>query len=89
MPWIASVLAVFAALCWYLSAPQQRLLKAATGRGWRYLGLAAAVVAMALWIACLDSMSGIVSVLTAIMFGAVALPFVAWWLRPAAPQGHR
>lgn len=89
MLWLASLFAVCAALAWYLAAPQQRWLQAPLHRGWRYAGWALAAASLVLWIAPLDSMSGIVSALTAVMLGAVAFPYVVWWLRPAPARSPR
>jgi hypothetical protein len=89
MLWIASLLGTLAALCFYLSAPQQRLRPRPLGARGRYAGGAAAILALALWIASLDGMAGIFSALTAVMFGGVLLPYVAWLARPAPARDRR
>lgn len=89
MPWLASLFAMLAALVWYLAAPQQRWLHAPLQRGWRYAGWTLAAASLVLWMVSLDSMSGVVSALTALMLGAVMLPYLAWWLRPTAARSRR
>jgi hypothetical protein len=89
MSWIASLLGLVAACCFYLSAPQQRVRVVPLGRRGRYAGSVLAVAAFALWIVSLDTMAGVFSALTAIMSGAVLLPYAVWWIRPAAARGTR
>ena len=89
MPWIATVLGALAACCFYLAAPQQRLRASPLAHGWRYVSVALAVLASALWIASLDTMAGAFSALNAVMTGAVLVPYLVWMVRPAAARGHR
>jgi hypothetical protein len=73
----------------YLTARNQRLLAKSLGRGARIAAWILSGVAFATWIAGETSLPGIFAALTAMMLGAVALPYVAWLFRPAAERSSR
>lgn len=73
----------------YLAAPNQRLLPKPLGRNARIAAWFLSLVAFAAWIASETSLPGIFAALTALMLGAVALPYVAWLFRPAAERKPR
>lgn len=73
----------------YLAAPNQRLLVRPLGRGARMAAGVLTVLAFAAWIAGETSLPGIFSALTALMLGAVALPYITWLFRPAADRKSR
>ena len=73
----------------YLSAPNQRLLARPLGRNARFAAWLLSLMAFAAWIAGETSLPGIFAGLTALMLGAVALPYVAWLFRPAAERKPR
>jgi hypothetical protein len=81
--------ALAAAALAYLTAPNQRLLSRPWGRGGRVAACAFAALALAAWIAGETSLPGIFAALTALMLGAVALPYVVWLLRPASERKPR
>ena len=83
-------LAAFAAVALaYLSARNQRLLARPLGRNARVAAWILLLAALAAWIAGETSLPGIFAALTALMLGAVALPYVAWLFRPAAERKPR
>lgn len=83
-------LAAFAAVALaYLSARNQRLLVRPLGRNARVAAWILLLAALAAWIAGETSLPGIFAALTALMLGAVALPYVAWLCRPAAERKPR
>jgi hypothetical protein len=73
----------------YLSARNQRLLARPLGRNARVAAWALSLVAFAAWISGETSLPGIFAALTALMLGAVILPYVAWLFRPAAERKPR
>jgi len=73
----------------YLTARNQRLLTRPLGRKARTAAWVFAVVAFAAWIAGETSLPGIFAALTALMLGAVAYPYLAWFLRPASERKTR
>jgi hypothetical protein len=73
----------------YLSARNQRLLPHALGRRAKLAAALLAVLAFVLWIAGETSLPGVFSALTALMLGAVALPYVTWFCRPATERKPR
>lgn len=85
----AIILATAAAAFWYLASTHQRLLARRAGRAARIAGWVLAVTALALAIASIDTLPGIFGALSALMLGAITLPYVAWWLKPAATREPR
>lgn len=73
----------------YLAAPNQRLLARPLGRKARMAAWLMSLVAFAAWIAGETSLPGIFAALTALMLGAVALPYVVWLVRPATERKTR
>jgi hypothetical protein len=67
----------------YLSSHNQRFLRAPLGRPAKVAAWVLAIAALAAWIAGETSLPGIFSALTALMFGAVVLPYLTWFFRPA------
>jgi hypothetical protein len=86
---LGCVAALVAMALAYLSARNQRLLARPLGRGTRMAAGFLTVVAFVAWIADETSLPGIFAALTALMLGAVALPYVAWLLRPATERKPR
>jgi membrane associated rhomboid family serine protease len=87
---LAGCLAAFlAAILFYLSASQQRVLARPLGRGARAVATLAAVFASALWVAGQEPMAGIFAALTAVMFAAVFVPYGVWMFRPARARGSQ
>jgi len=85
----AVVLAAAAAAFWYLASTQQRLRARRAGRAARVAGWVLAVASLALAIASIDTLPGIFGALSALMLGAITLPYVAWWLKPASVREPR
>lgn len=73
----------------YLASPNQRLLSRSLGRVARVGAWVLAALALVAWIAGETSLPGIFAALTALMFGAVALPYIIWLFRPAAERKSR
>lgn len=73
----------------YLSARNQRLLARPLGRAARIAAWALSLVALVAWIAGETSLPGIFAALTALMLGAVALPYMAWFVRRASERKPR
>ena len=73
----------------YLTARNQRLLARPLGRKARTAAWIFAMVAFVAWIASETSLPGIFAALTALMFGAVAYPYLTWFLRPASERKPR
>lgn len=87
---ILGCLAAFVAMALaYLCSRNQRLLSRPLARGGRMAAWIFAVMALAAWIAAESSLPGIFAALTALMFGAVAWPYVTWLLRPAGERKPR
>ena len=89
MDFLGCVAAIAAMALTYLSSRNQRLLRLPLGRGARMAAWALAIAAVAAWIAGETSLPGIFSALTALMLGAVALPYLTWLLRPATERKPR
>lgn len=68
----------------YLCSPNQRLTARRLGRSGRLAAWIFAAGALVSWVAAETSLPGIFATLTALMFGAVALPYLTWLLRPGA-----
>ncbi len=81
--------AFVAMLLVYIASPNQRLLSRPAGRVARCVASGFAVLALAAWIAGETTLPGIFSTLTALMLGAVSLPYLCWWLRPAGERKSR
>ena len=86
---LGCVAALVAMALAYLTARNQRLLARPMGRRARIAAWVFAFVAFAAWIAGETSLPGIFAALTALMFGAVAWPYVAWLFRPATDRKPR
>ncbi|SFW68630.1 hypothetical protein [Luteibacter sp. UNCMF366Tsu5.1] len=87
---VLGCVAAFAAIAFfYLASSQQRLLRQPLGRGARLAAAALAVVAVLAWVASATSLPGFFAALTALMLGAVALPYLVWLVRPAAERSRR
>jgi len=86
---LGCIAALVAASLVYLAAPNQRLLTRPFGRKARTAAWMFAVIAFTAWIAGETSLPGIFAALTALMLGAVTLPYIAWLLRPAAERPPR
>jgi len=81
--------AVVAMALAYLCSANQRLLPRRPGRLARVAAWAFTVLAVGTWVVSEGALPGIVSGLTALMLGAVALPYIAWLLRPASDRRPR
>ncbi|TCV92822.1 hypothetical protein EC912_106161 [Luteibacter rhizovicinus] len=86
MTLLACAMAFVAVTLVYLTLPSQRLLKRGLGRGMRLVGVALSIGAVALWASVERGLPGFFATLTAAMLGAIALPYLAWWLRPGAAR---
>lgn len=86
---LGCVAALVAMALAYLGAKNQRLLARPLGRGARVAAWTLALIAFAAWIAGETSLPGIFAALTALMLGAVAFPYMAWLVRPAAERKPR
>jgi len=73
----------------YMTARNQRLLPRPLGPGARVAAGMLTVLAFAAWIAGETSLPGIFAALTALMLGAVALPYITWMFRPATDRKSR
>ena len=73
----------------YLSSRNQRLLARPLGRPAKGAAWLLAGLAFALWITGETSLPGVFATLTALMLGAVALPYLTWFFRPAAERKPR
>lgn len=73
----------------YLCSPNQRVFARPLGRPARIAAWVFAVVALAAWIAAETTLPGIVSALTTLMFGAVAMPYLTWLIRPPVARKPR
>lgn len=73
----------------YLSSPNQRWLGRPLGRGGKSAAIALACLALIAWIAGETTLPGIAAALTALMAGAVALPYLLWLFRPAGERKPR
>jgi hypothetical protein len=83
-------LVAFAAMALaYLSSRNQRALARPLGRGAKVAAGVLTVLALACWVAGETTLPGIFSTLTALMLGAVALPYVIWLFKPAAERKAR
>ncbi|MDR6937549.1 hypothetical protein [Luteibacter sp. 3190] len=87
---ILGCLAAFIAMALaYLCSRNQRLLARPIGPGGRIGAAVFAVVALIAWIAGETSLPGIFAAATALMFSAVALPYITWLFRPATARKTR
>lgn len=89
MNFLGCVAAFIAMALTYLASHNQRLVARPLGRlarigAWVFAGLA-----LVAWIAGETSLPGIFAALTALMFGAVVLPYLTWLFRPAADRKTR
>lgn len=80
---VSTALALAAALALYLASPHQRLLRRLPPRGLRLAAAGLLSIALALAGDALGFTAGLFSVLSALMLGCVALPFInlAWGRR--------
>ncbi|APG03779.1 hypothetical protein BJI69_07550 [Luteibacter rhizovicinus DSM 16549] len=83
---LGCVAALIAMALAYLAARNQRLLARPLGRKARTAAWIFAMLAFVAWVACETSLPGIFAALTALMLGAVAVPYVVWLLRPASER---
>jgi hypothetical protein len=87
---VLGCVAAFAAIAFfYLSSPNQRLVGRPLGRWARLMALVLAVATTVAWVASATSVPGVFAALTALMLGAVALPYLVWLVRPAAERSRR
>jgi len=86
---LGCLLAVLAMSLTYLCSHNQRLRAHPLGRWAKIAAWVAAAGALAAWIAGETSLPGIFAALTALMFGAVALPYLTWLVRPAVARKPR
>lgn len=87
---VLGCVAAFAATAFfYLSSPNQRLVARPLGRWARLMAVALAVATVLAWVASATSLPGVIAALTALMLGAVALPYLVWLVRPAAERSRR
>ena len=89
MNFLGCVAAFIAMALAYFASGNQRLLTRPLGRVARIAAWVLSIVALVAWIAGETSLPGIFAALTALMLGAVALPFITWLLRPAAERKTR
>ncbi|MET0506462.1 MAG: hypothetical protein ABWZ85_14165 [Luteibacter sp.] len=89
MNFLGCVAAFVAMSLAYLSSRNQRLLPAPLGMPARIAASVFAVAALIAWIGGETSLPGVFATLTALMFGAVALPYLVWLLRPADQRKPR
>jgi hypothetical protein len=89
MNFLGCVAAFIAMALAYLASPNQRLLSRRLGTFGRLGAWAFGVAALLTWIAGETSLPGIFAALTALMLGAIALPFVTWLFRPATERKTR
>ena len=89
MNFLGCVTAFVAMALAYLASPNQRLLRRPLGGSARVGSWVLGLAALLAWIAGETSLPGIFAALTALMLGAVALPFIAWLFRPAAERKPR
>ncbi|MEX1828413.1 hypothetical protein [Luteibacter sp. CQ10] len=83
-------LAAFVAMALaYLSSPNQRWRVRPMGRGGKVVAALLACLALTAWIAGETTLPGIAAAVTALMAGAVALPYLLWLLRPAGERKPR
>lgn len=73
----------------YLCSRNQRLLARPLGRAGRMGAWAFTALALLAWIVAETSLPGVFAALTALMFGAVAWPYVTWLFRPASERKPR
>ncbi|QWT19597.1 hypothetical protein KPL74_17845 [Bacillus sp. NP157] len=87
---VLGCLLAFAAMALaYLSSRNQRALARPLGRGGKLVAGILTVLALACWMVGETTLPGIFSTLTAVMFGAVVFPYVAWLFKPAAERKAR
>jgi hypothetical protein len=87
---VLGCLLAFAAMALaYLSSRNQRALARPLGRGGKLMAGVLSMLALVCWVAGETTLPGIFSTLTALMFGAVAFPYVLWLLKPAAERKPR
>lgn len=73
----------------YLSSHNQRFLRVPLGRSAKFAAGVFGVAALIAWIAGETPLPGIFAALTALMFGAVVLPYLTWFFRPATKRKTR
>ncbi|MBB3226678.1 O-antigen/teichoic acid export membrane protein [Luteibacter sp. Sphag1AF] len=86
---LACAMAFVAVTLVYLTLPTQRLRQKPLSRAWRVAGAALTVLAVAFWAAEERGLPGFFATLSAAMLAAVALPYLVWWIRPAASRERR
>jgi uncharacterized membrane protein len=89
MDFLGCLAALAAMALVYLSSRNQRLLQTPLGRPAKVAAWALGIAALAAWIASETPLPGIFAALTALMFGAVLLPYATWFLQPAAERKPR
>lgn len=82
--------ALAAALAFYLATPHQRLRPGAAARAGRlrWIGAGCSVLSAIAAIAALGTTAGLFAALTALMLGAVALPYFDAWLALREERRH-
>jgi len=89
MDFLGCVAAIAAMALAYLSSPNQRFLRVPLRRSAKIVAWVLAIAALGVWIASETSLPGIFAALTALMFGAVVLPYLTWFFRPATGRKPR
>lgn len=89
MNFLGCVAAFVAMALTYLASHNQRLVARPLGRFARIGAWVFAALALVAWIAGETSLPGIFSALTALMLGAVVLPYFTWLFRPATDRKTR
>lgn len=89
MDFLGCVAAIAAMALAYLSSRNQRFLRVPFGRPAKIAASVLAVAALATWIASETPLPGVFSALTALMFGAVLVPYLTWFFRPATDRKPR
>jgi hypothetical protein len=82
MTLLASVLSLLAALCVYLTSSKQCLRASPLAPGWRFGGIALAIIGFVAWTQAISIPAAIFASLTCWMAAFVILPYVGWSLRP-------
>ena len=87
---VLGCMAAFVAMLFaYLASPNQRALARPLGRAARVVAGVFAILASVAWTLGETTLPGIFSTVTALMLGAVVLPYLLWLLRPAGDRKPR
>ncbi|NID16610.1 hypothetical protein [Luteibacter yeojuensis] len=89
MDFLGCVAAIAAMALAYLSSPNQRFLRTPLRGAAKVAAWVLALAALVAWVARETSLPGIFAALTALMFGAVILPYLTWFFRPATGRKPR